>query len=101
MAVVRIAADREGFILRAGPRFGALAGLAEPAVSLSALPFALQRAVAGAIDLSRLAAKPRLTLCRSIVDGMVSTVEVLALPLSCRWPGEYFLIFARPRKAQV
>ncbi|BBD40507.1 hypothetical protein Amn_53870 [Aminobacter sp. Y103A] len=101
MAVVRLQPATDSFILRAGPRFGAIAGLSVPAAVLSVLPFAFQRAISGAIELARLAARPQLALCRSIVDGMVSTVEVLALPLSCRWPGEYFLIFARPRKSQI
>lgn len=101
MAVVRLQPDKDCFILRAGPRFSAISGLAEPAAALSALPFAFQRAIAGAIDLARAAARPRLVVCRSIVDGMVSTVEVVALPLSCRWPGEYFLLFARPRQSQI
>lgn len=101
MAVVRLHPGKDSFILRAGPRFSAIAGLTEPAAVLSVLPIAFQRAISSAIDLARPAARPRLALCRSIVDGMVSTVEVLALPLSCRWPGEYFLIFARPRKSQI
>lgn len=101
LAVVRLSENRDGFILRAGPRFRDLAAISEPSISLSALPFAVWRAVNDAIDLARLAARPHLTLCRSIIDGMVSTMEVLALPLSCRWPGEYFLIFLRPRKSQI
>ena len=101
LAVVRLTEGHEGFILRAGSRFCSLADIAEAPLSLSALPFAVQRAVDDAIDLARVAARPYLTLCRSIIDGMVSTMEVLALPLSSRWPGEYFLIFSRPRKSQV
>lgn len=101
LAVVRLSEGHAGFILRAGSRFCSLADIAEASVSLSVLPFAVRRAVNDAIDLARLAARPYLTLCRSIIDGMVSTMEVLALPLSCRWPGEYFLVFARPRKSQV
>lgn len=101
MAVVRLQPGTDAFILRAGPRFSVIAGLAEPAATFSVLPLAFQRTVSGAIDLARAAARPRLALCRSIVDGMVTTVEVLALPLSCRWPGEYFLVFARPRKSQI
>ncbi|OWK21490.1 hypothetical protein AJ88_24065 [Mesorhizobium amorphae CCBAU 01583] len=36
-----------------------------------------------------------------VVDGKVSTIEIIALPLSCRWPGEYFLLFLRPRKSHL
>ena len=35
MAVVRLQPGKDGFILRAGPRFSALAGLTEPAAVLS------------------------------------------------------------------
>ncbi len=101
MAVLRLQTDKDGFILRAGPRFTTIAGLSEPAATLSVLPFAFRRAIASAMDQARAAAAPKLTFCRSLVDGMVSTVEVLALPLACRWPGEYFMVFARPRKSQI
>ena len=101
MAVVRLQSGKDGFILRAGSRFLATAGLGEPAAMLSLLPFAFRHAATSAIDHARVAGEPRLGLCRALVDGMVSTIEIVALPLSCRWPGEYFLLFTRPRKRQI
>ncbi|TIW08485.1 MAG: hypothetical protein E5V81_31290, partial [Mesorhizobium sp.] len=57
-------------------------------------------AIASALDNASSAGEPRLKVCHWVVDGKVSTIEIVALPLSCRWPGEYFLLFLRPRASQ-
>ncbi|MEP9397586.1 EAL domain-containing protein [Mesorhizobium sp. KR2-14] len=101
MAVVRQLEGDEPVILRAGPRFEAIVGEACVGRMATRLlgPHAL--AIGEALAAAREAASPRLTLCRALVDGMVSTVETLALPLACRWRGDYFMLFLRPRRSQL
>ena len=89
------------FILRAGQRFLSVVGMPKPPQGIGALPSGFRLAISAAVDRARDAGEPRLALCRWLVDGKVSTIEILALPLSCRWPGEFFLIFVRPRKRQL
>ena len=40
---------------------------------------------------------PTLTLARSVVEGLVATCEILALPLRARWGGELVLAFVKQR----
>ncbi|MDX8498920.1 EAL domain-containing protein [Mesorhizobium sp. VK4C] len=101
IAVVRRLGDEPPFLLRSGQRFRAIVGFAESVRSLEELPYAFNLAIGSAIDKACSAGEPRLTVCHWVVDGKVSTIEIVALPLSCRWPGEYFLLFLRPRASQV
>lgn len=100
IAVVRRLGDEPPFLLRCGRRFRAIVGFAESARSLDELPYAFNLAIASALDNASSAGEPRLKVCHWVVDGKVSTIEIVALPLSCRWPGEYFLLFLRPRASQ-
>ncbi|WP_160113617.1 putative bifunctional diguanylate cyclase/phosphodiesterase [Phyllobacterium salinisoli] len=91
------AADR---ILRIGKAVRSIIRLSETAAPvLGDVSFIFRQAIASAIGRSRLAGEPRLALCRWLIDNNVSTVEITAFPLSCRWSGEYFLLIMRPRKA--
>lgn len=100
IAVLRCDEGKPPFLFRAGKSFRVIAGMAETSHNLDELPYAFSLAIGSAISQARVAGEPRLALCRWLIDGMVSTIEILALPLSCRWPGEYFLLFLRPRKNQ-
>ena len=100
IAVLRCDEGRAPFLFRAGRSFRAIVGMADTSRNLEELPYAFSLAIGAAIDQARTAGEPRLAPCRWLIDGMVSTIEILALPLSCRWPGEYFLIFLRARKDQ-
>ncbi|MEP9374592.1 EAL domain-containing protein [Mesorhizobium sp. KR1-2] len=101
MAVVRRMEGGEPVILRAGPRFEAIIGDACVGRATTDLAASYALAVGEALTAAHEAASPRLVLCRALVDGMVSTVETLALPLACRWRGDYFLLFLRPRRSQL
>ncbi|RWD54104.1 MAG: EAL domain-containing protein [Mesorhizobium sp.] len=100
IAVVRRLGDEPPSLLRCGQRFRAIVGFAESARSLDELPYIFNLAIGFAINKASLASEPRLTVCHWVVDGKVSIIEIVALPLSCRWPGEYFLLFLRPRASQ-
>jgi diguanylate cyclase (GGDEF)-like protein/PAS domain S-box-containing protein len=101
MAVVRRAPGQEPVILRAGPRFEAVVGSACASMPISGLFHAFSFAIRAALDGARAGRNPHLALSKALVDGMVSTVETIAFPLSCRWPGEYFLLFVRPRASRL
>jgi diguanylate cyclase (GGDEF)-like protein/PAS domain S-box-containing protein len=100
VAVIRRDGDAIHCVLRAGQRFRSVVGLRQTSQSLGDLPHVFTLSIGSAIDQARAAREPRLAVCRWLVDGKVSTIEIVALPLSCRWPGEYFLLFLRPRKSQ-
>ncbi|WP_202310776.1 putative bifunctional diguanylate cyclase/phosphodiesterase [Mesorhizobium sp. L-8-10] len=100
VAVIRRDGDANHCVLRAGQRFRTVVGLRHSSQSLGELPHVFTLSIGSAIDQARSAREPRLAVCRWLVDGKVSTIEIIALPLSCRWPGEYFLLFLRPRKSQ-
>lgn len=101
VAVVRYDESDGPLVLRAGQRFLSVVGLEEAPYRLDVLPNAFRTAIGAALEEARKIGAPRFALCRWLVDGMVSTIEIVALPLSCRWPGEYFLLFMRPRKSQL
>lgn len=101
LAVVRRLDGGQPVILRAGPRFQAIVGDICVGRATTELAAAHALAIGEALEAAREAESPRLTLCRALVDGMVSTVETLALPLACRWQGDYFLLFLRPRRSQL
>ncbi len=102
LAIVRTTPADTGSILRAGKTVRSIMRLDEnEAPDLSHVPLVFERALRAAIVQARQASEPRLALCRWLIDNKVSTLEIIAFPLSCRWPGEYFLIFMRPRKAQL
>jgi diguanylate cyclase (GGDEF)-like protein/PAS domain S-box-containing protein len=101
IAIIRYVEDDDPFMLRAGQRFLSVAGLSQAPHRLDVLPNTFKLAIGTAVEEARNAREPRLALCRWLFEGMVSTMEVVALPLSCRWPGEYFLLFLRPRKSQL
>lgn len=100
IAVIRYDGGAGHAVLRAGQRFRSVVGLRQTSQSLCDLPHVFTLSIGSAIDQARAAGEPRLAVCRWLVDGKVSTIEIVALPLSCRWPGEYFLLFLRPRKSQ-
>ncbi len=100
VAVIRRDGDASHCVLRAGQRFRSVIGLKQTSQSLAELPHVFILSIASVIDQARATREPRLGVCRWLVDGKVSTIEIVALPLSCRWPGEYFLLFLRPRKSQ-
>ncbi|MGO4833362.1 hypothetical protein AB4144_13915, partial [Rhizobiaceae sp. 2RAB30] len=100
VAVIRRDGDASHCVLRAGQRFRSVIGLKQTSQSLGELPHVFILSIASVIDQARATREPRLGVCRWLVDGKVSTIEIVALPLSCRWPGEYFLLFLRPRKSQ-
>jgi len=101
MAVVRKFDGDQPVILRAGSRFQAIVGDICIGRATAELSVAHALAIDEALSAAQEAGLPRLALCRALVDGMVSTVETLALPLACRWPGSYFLLFLRPRRSQL
>ena len=100
MGVVRSLDGGNGLILRAGSRLRSILGLTDAAGEIARLPAAYRIAFEAAIDEARRTAVPQLRVCRWLVDGTVSTIEITAFPLSCRWCGEYFLVFARARRKQ-
>ena len=101
MAVVRCTQDQEPMILRAGARFEAIVGAACASRPVSDLFHAFSFAIRAALDGARIRRSPHMALSKALVDGMVSTIETIAFPLSCRWPGEYFLLFVRPRESRL
>ncbi|RJG43379.1 EAL domain-containing protein [Mesorhizobium sp. DCY119] len=101
MAVIRRMEASDPVILRAGARFEAIVGGPCIGKSTQSLLHAYAFSIVEALNAAHQAASPRMVLCRALVDGMVSTVETLVLPLSCRWPGDYFLVFLRPRHSQL
>lgn len=100
-AVVRFGESDSALVLRAGQRFLSIVGLPQSPSGLDALPNAFRIAIETAVAEARNFGEPRFSLCRWLVDGLISTIELLVLPLSCRWPGQYFLLFMRPRKSQL
>jgi diguanylate cyclase (GGDEF)-like protein len=101
MAVVRCTSGHEPVILRAGSRFETVVGSTCASTPISGLFHAFSFAIGAALDGARIKRNPHLALSKALVDGMVSTVETVAFPLSCRWPGEYFLLFIRPRASRL
>ncbi|WP_181257111.1 putative bifunctional diguanylate cyclase/phosphodiesterase [Pseudaminobacter soli (ex Li et al. 2025)] len=101
LAVVRRLEGGQPTILRAGPRFEAIVGTACIGRTTSSLTAVHAISVGEALEAACEAASPAMVLSRALVDGMVSTVETLALPLACRWSGDYFLLFLRPRRSQL
>ena len=101
MAVVRCTSGHEPVILRAGSRFETVVGSTCASTPISGLFHAFSFAIGAALDGARIRRNPHLALSKALVDGMVSTVETIAFPLSCRWPGEYFLLFIRPRASRL
>ncbi|PRD45212.1 hypothetical protein C5748_03060 [Phyllobacterium phragmitis] len=106
IAVIHCLPGEAARILRAGKLIRSIIRLSgEPspdlAPDLGEVPFVFRQAIASAIGRSRLLGEPSLTLCRWLIDNRVSTVEIVAFPLSCRWSGEYSLLIMRPRKAQL
>ena len=101
MAVIRRLDGGEPTFLRAGARFESIVGTPCIGKPAQALIHAYAFSITEALEAAHEAAGPRMVLCRALVDGMVSTVETLVLPLSCRWPGDYFMVFLRPRRNQL
>lgn len=101
IAVVRYEEGDGPLVLRAGQRLLAVLGLTRTPFRLDALPSASRLVLGAAVQEARRIGAPQFALCRWLIDGMISTIEIVTLPLSCRWPGEYFLLFMRPRKSQL
>lgn len=102
IAVIHCLPGKPQRMLRAGKLVRSIIRLGEGrAPDFLDMPFVFRQAIASAIGKSRHAGAPSLVLCRWLIDNMVSTVEITAFPLSCRWNGEYFLIMMRPRTAQL
>ncbi|PYE90192.1 putative bifunctional diguanylate cyclase/phosphodiesterase [Phyllobacterium leguminum] len=102
IAVIHCLPGKPPRMLRAGKLVRSIIGLREGASpDLLDMPFVFRQAIASAIGRSRHAGSPSLALCRWLIENMVSTVEIVAFPLSCRWNGEYFLLTMRQRKAQL
>ncbi|WP_420962682.1 putative bifunctional diguanylate cyclase/phosphodiesterase [Brucella sp. IR073] len=101
IAVIHCLPGKPARMLRAGKRVRSIIRLGEGAVDFLDVPYVFRQAIASAIGRSRLAGSPSLALCRWLIENKVSTVEIVAFPLSCRWSGEYFLVMTRPRKAQL
>ncbi|MDH6231400.1 diguanylate cyclase (GGDEF)-like protein/PAS domain S-box-containing protein [Mesorhizobium soli] len=101
LAVVRRLEGGQPTILRAGPRFETIVGTTCIGRTTTSLPAVHAIAISEALEAGSEAASPAMVLSRALVDGMVSTVETVALPLACRWAGDYFLLFLRPRRSQL
>lgn len=101
IAVIRRLDNDDPFIVRAGDTFESVIQRDCHLTPLSSLPVNYQYTISSALDQARSAGEPSLRLCQSTVEGMVSTVELVVLPLSSQWEGEFFLLFARPRSEQV
>ncbi|MCY6382352.1 putative bifunctional diguanylate cyclase/phosphodiesterase [Hoeflea prorocentri] len=101
IAVVRNIGNEEPVIVRAGNKFENVVQRNCNLTPLSSLPVNYQFSISTALDCARSTGSPGLRLCQSTVEGMISTVELVALPLASHWEGEFFLLFARPREKQV
>ena len=101
VAVVR-QLDRHGMILmRAGEAFEAIVGCPCRDKPLDQLAHGFQMSIGLALNDARRHGAPSLQLCQAAREGMISTVEIAALPLSSRWEGHLFLLFARARERQI
>ncbi|MFC5992286.1 putative bifunctional diguanylate cyclase/phosphodiesterase [Limoniibacter endophyticus] len=89
--------DGASRITRAGNRFNAVSGWQCAGRTLDDLPAPQAQAIRAAMAASRRTQTPQLALYRAVLDGLVSTIEIISLPMSCRWKGDFFLIFQRPR----
>jgi len=102
IAVVHCKPGEAARMLRGGKAVRSILRLGEgQSPDLADVPFIFRQAIDSAIGQSRLTAEPSLALCRWLIENKVSTLEIIAFPLSCRWTGEYFLLMMRPRKAQL
>jgi diguanylate cyclase (GGDEF)-like protein/PAS domain S-box-containing protein len=102
IAVIHCLPGQPPRMLRAGKLVRSIIRLSDGVTpDLGHVPFVFRQAIMSAIGRSRYDGAPSLTLCRWLIESMVSTVEIVAFPLSCRWNGEYFLLMMRPRKAQL
>ncbi|MBY6242037.1 bifunctional diguanylate cyclase/phosphodiesterase [Methylosinus sp. Sm6] len=84
-------------ILYGGDGVAAWLGVAPHRLPTDQLPRNHADALHDALGLAHLRATPAATLARTIRDGLVRTCEIVAFPLSSRWGGALFLIFARER----
>ncbi len=101
VGIVRCMNGADYTIVRAGSRFEDIVQSKCNSVSLHDLPHSFQLSIGMVLDGARVLSGPCLRLCQSTLDGMISTVELVALPLASRWSGEFFLIFARSRAQQT
>ncbi|GAB1582505.1 putative bifunctional diguanylate cyclase/phosphodiesterase [Phyllobacterium phragmitis] len=102
IAVVHCKPGEAARMLRAGKAVRSILRLGEgQSPDLDDVPFIFRQAIDSAIGQSRRSAEPSLALCRWLIENKVSTLEIIAFPLSCRWTGEYFLLMMRPRRAQL
>jgi diguanylate cyclase (GGDEF)-like protein/PAS domain S-box-containing protein len=87
-------------ILYGGSGFEARLGAPSRRLMVDALPRNHADALRSALDQARLRATPAATVARSIRGGTVRSCELVVFPLSSRWGGALFLVFARERAAE-
>lgn len=87
-------------ILYGGSGFEAWLGAPSRRLMVDSLPRNQAGALRGALDQASLRATPAATVARSIRGGVVRTCEIVSFPLSSRWGGALFLVFARERAAE-
>jgi diguanylate cyclase (GGDEF)-like protein/PAS domain S-box-containing protein len=97
LALIGSRADGSHEILYGGAAIEAWLGVSPRGVSLAALERNYADALGDALEQARLRRTPAATIARCIRDGLVTTSEVVAFPLSSRWGGDLFLLFARER----
>ena len=101
VAVVRQLEDGCATLMRAGDAFAAIVECDCHGRPLDRLAHGFQLSIELALKDARRTGAPSLQLCQAAQDGMISTVEIAALPLSSRWEGAFFLLFARARERQI
>jgi len=87
-------------ILYGGSGFEARLGAPSRRLMVDDLPRDRADALRSALDQARLRGTPAATVARSIRGGMVRACELVVFPLSSRWGGALFLVFARERAAE-
>lgn len=100
-AIVRCLDGQDPVLVRAGDDLENIVQTKCDSTPLAKLPIDYRLSIDVILKSARQVQQPCLRLCLSTVDGMISTVELIALPLASRWQGEFFLLFARPRAHQI
>jgi diguanylate cyclase (GGDEF)-like protein/PAS domain S-box-containing protein len=101
IAVLRRGSDGATEILRAGPGVRGILGMKSSTCSLSDTATIFAMSIGAALEAARQTRSPQQTLCRWLVEGRISTIEIVAAPLDCRWTGDYAILFMRARSAQT
>ncbi len=80
-----------------GSGFEAWLGIPPRGVAIDRLEQNYASALREGLELARQRKTPAATIARCVRDGLVTSCEVVVFPLSSKWGGALFLIFARER----